>query len=63
MYVVILAIESFIAYGWFIETKGKALEEIAVLFDKDQAEVFEVEMAKTEGVIGVEEREEAEKKV
>lgn len=63
MYVVILAIESFIAYGWFIETKGKALEEIAVLFDKDQAEVLEVEMAKTEGVIGVEEREEVEKKV
>lgn len=38
VYVVILAVESFIAYGWFIETKGKALEEIAVLFDKDQAE-------------------------
>lgn len=63
MYVVILAIESFIAYGWFIETKGKALEEIAVLFDKEQAEVLEVEMAKTEGMIGIEEQEEVEKKV
>ncbi|KAM0212560.1 hypothetical protein ACHAPQ_004927 [Fusarium lateritium] len=37
VYVAILALESFIAYGWFVETKGKALEEIAILFDKDEA--------------------------
>jgi hypothetical protein len=34
-----------------------------VLFDKGQAQVLEVEMAKTEGVIGIEEREEVAKKV
>lgn len=61
VYVVILAIESFIAYGWFIETKGKALEEIAVLFDKEHAEVFEVENVKAEAI--VKEQEEADKRV
>ncbi|KAH6887708.1 general substrate transporter [Thelonectria olida] len=35
VYVAVLAAESFIAYGWFVETKGKTLEEIAVIFDKD----------------------------
>lgn len=39
VYVVILVIESCIAYGWFVETKGKALEEIAVIFDGDKADV------------------------
>lgn len=39
VYVVILAIESFIAYGWFLETKGKALEEIAMIFDGEEADV------------------------
>lgn len=39
VYVVILVIESFIAYGFFVETKGKALEEIAVIFDGDDADV------------------------
>lgn len=39
VYVVILVFESLIAYGWFLETKGKALEEIAVLFDGEQADV------------------------
>ena len=39
VYVVILSIESFIAYGWFLETKGKALEEIAVIFDGEAADV------------------------
>ncbi|KFY71215.1 hypothetical protein V499_08577 [Pseudogymnoascus sp. VKM F-103] len=53
VYVVILAIESFIAYGWFVETKGRALEEIAVLFDGEEAEVItaaksEVEIAQVE---------------
>ncbi|KAK2669801.1 Sugar/inositol transporter [Fusarium oxysporum f. sp. vasinfectum] len=38
VYVAILAVEGFIAYGWFVETKGKALEEIAILFDKDEAD-------------------------
>lgn len=38
-YVVILVVESIIAYGWFIETKGRALEEIAVLFDGEEADV------------------------
>ncbi|KAL4881057.1 general substrate transporter [Aspergillus karnatakaensis] len=36
VYVVIIAIECIIAYGWFIETKGKGLEEIAVLFDGEK---------------------------
>lgn len=31
--------ESIVAYGFFVETKGKALEEIAVIFDGDQANV------------------------
>ncbi|KAH7012459.1 general substrate transporter [Microdochium trichocladiopsis] len=39
VYVAILAVESFIAYGWFLETKGKALEEIAVIFDGEAADV------------------------
>ncbi|KAH6616812.1 general substrate transporter [Boeremia exigua] len=40
VYVVILLVESFIAYGWFLETKGKALEEIAVIFDGEAADVM-----------------------
>jgi MFS family permease len=36
VYVAVLAVESFIAYGWFLETKGKALEEIAVIFDGEE---------------------------
>jgi MFS family permease len=39
VYVVILVIESAIAYGWFVETKGRALEEIAVIFDGEAADV------------------------
>ncbi|TDZ32841.1 Lactose permease [Colletotrichum spinosum] len=39
VYVAILAVESFVAYGWFLETKGKALEEIAVIFDGEEANV------------------------
>lgn len=41
VYVAILAVESLIAYGWFIETKGKALEEIAVLFDGEEARLID----------------------
>lgn len=53
VYIVILAIECFIAYGWFVETKGRALEEIAVIFDGEEAEVMtvaksEVEIAQVE---------------
>lgn len=40
VYVAVLAVESFIAYGWFLETKGKALEEIAVIFDGEEADVL-----------------------
>lgn len=39
VYVAVLIVESFIAYGWFLETKGKALEEIAVIFDGESADV------------------------
>lgn len=39
VYVAVLAVESLIAYGWFIETKGKALEEIAVIFDGEESNV------------------------
>ncbi len=39
VYVVILVIESVIAYGWFLETKGMSLEEIAVLFDGEEADI------------------------
>jgi MFS family permease len=39
VYVAVLATESFIAYGWFLETKGKALEEIAVIFDGEDGDV------------------------
>ncbi|RKL20206.1 hypothetical protein BFJ68_g2915 [Fusarium oxysporum] len=39
VYVAVLIVESFIAYGWFLETKGKALEEIAVIFDGEAADV------------------------
>ncbi|KAH6723180.1 general substrate transporter [Leptodontidium sp. MPI-SDFR-AT-0119] len=39
VYVVILLIESIIAYLFFLETKGKALEEISVLFDGEEADV------------------------
>lgn len=48
VYVVILAIECFIAYGWFVETKGKALEEIAVIFDGAQADVKAIVTAKAD---------------
>lgn len=48
VYVVILAVESFIAYGFFVETKGRGLEEIAVIFDGDDADVKAVALEKTE---------------
>lgn len=64
VYVAILSVESFIAYGWFIETKGKALEEIALLFDKDQVEVLQVELVETDKADGkYDEPEEVEKRV
>ncbi|KAI0383485.1 general substrate transporter [Hypomontagnella monticulosa] len=65
VYVAILAAESFIAYGWFLETKGKALEEIAVIFDGEQADVrVEAEAAKTERAFAaVEETEDVHRKV
>ena len=61
VYVVILAIESFIAYGWFIETKGKALEEIAVLFDGEDARLIE-DVQKGEVVAKADEVQDAGKK-
>ncbi|KAL6407564.1 uncharacterized protein AUP68_08583 [Ilyonectria robusta] len=57
VYVLILAVESFIAYGWFVETKGKTLEEIAVIFDGAEGDC--VAGAKTSKVIHVEETENA----
>lgn len=57
VYVAILAVESFIAYGWFVETKGKTLEEIAVIFDGAEGDC--VASAKTSKVIHVEETENA----
>lgn len=65
VYVAILAVESFIAYGWFLETKGKALEEIAVIFDGEQADVrAETVGAKAEMMpTSVEETEHAHRKV
>jgi MFS family permease len=57
VYVVILAVESFIAYGWFLETKGKALEEIAVIFDGESADV-----RVAEGKLAIEETENVERK-
>ncbi|KAI8296385.1 Lactose permease [Colletotrichum sp. SAR11_240] len=63
VYVVILAVESFIAYGWFLETKGKALEEIAVIFDGEQANVRLDEGGKGDGPVDVEESEHATTKV
>ncbi|CAI7568198.1 unnamed protein product [Penicillium palitans] len=36
VYVVILVIESIIAYGWFVETGGRSLEEIKEIFDGGQ---------------------------
>lgn len=54
----ILAVESFIAYGWFVETKGKALEEIAIIFDKEAAEHIQGEDKDGEKfVVDVEEHE------
>jgi MFS family permease len=47
VYVAVLIVESFIAYGWFIETKGKALEEIAVLFDGEAADITATDMTKS----------------
>jgi hypothetical protein len=44
----ILALESFIAYGWFLETKGKGLEEIAVLFDGADADHLVKELASSD---------------
>ncbi|KAM0278782.1 hypothetical protein ACHAQH_004973 [Verticillium albo-atrum] len=63
VYVAILAVESFIAYGWFLETKGKALEEIAVIFDGEAADVRMDEGKKMEGVVDVEETESIHRKV
>ncbi|CAJ0543771.1 Ff.00g039180.m01.CDS01 [Fusarium sp. VM40] len=64
VYVVILAVESFIAYGWFVETKGKALEEIAIIFDKEAAEHIQGEKKDGEKfVVDVEEHEVAGQRV
>ncbi|CRK40748.1 hypothetical protein BN1708_008331 [Verticillium longisporum] len=63
VYVAILAVESFIAYGWFLETKGKALEEIAVIFDGEAADVRMDEGKKLEGLVDVEETENVHRKV
>ncbi|GKT51599.1 lactose permease [Colletotrichum spaethianum] len=63
VYVAILAVESFVAYGWFLETKGKALEEIAVIFDGEDANVRMNESGKGEGPDDVEETEHATSKV
>ncbi|KAF6809051.1 lactose permease [Colletotrichum plurivorum] len=60
VYVAILAVESFVAYGWFLETKGKALEEIAVIFDGEDANVRAHESGKGDDV---EETEHATSKV
>ncbi|KAM0335308.1 hypothetical protein ACHAQA_000353 [Verticillium albo-atrum] len=61
VYVAILAVECFIAYGWFIETKGKALEEISVLFDGKDASV-QLEDRKQVDMVEVEEAETPVKK-
>lgn len=53
VYVVVLAVESAIAYGWFLETKGKALEEIAVIFDGEEADVSRHHAMGKEGEEGV----------
>ncbi|KAK1725528.1 lactose permease [Colletotrichum acutatum] len=63
VYVAILAVEACIAYGWFLETKGKALEEIAVIFDGEEANVRIAENGKGHGPIEVEETEHATSKV
>lgn len=39
VYVVILVIESIIAYGWFVETRGRSLEEIKEIFDGEEESV------------------------
>ncbi|RBR24852.1 uncharacterized protein FIESC28_02342 [Fusarium coffeatum] len=49
VYVAVLVVESFIAYGWFLETKGKALEEIAVIFNGESADVTDIAI-KSKGV-------------
>ena len=54
VYVAILAVESFIAYGWFIETKGKALEEIAMLFGDEDIETVAVKKLDPSGEVSVE---------
>jgi MFS family permease len=65
VYVAILVAESFIAYGWFLETKGKALEEIAVIFDGESADVrLDAEAAKAgDATVIVEEAENVDRKV
>lgn len=66
VYVAILAVESFVAYGWFLETKGKALEEIAVIFDGGEADVRSgAEASKAVAELGgsVEQTEDVHKKV
>jgi hypothetical protein len=59
--VAIIAVECFIAYGWFIETKGKALEEISVLFDGKDASV-QVDERKQADMLEVEDSGVPEKK-
>ncbi|KAK7755350.1 hypothetical protein SLS62_002576 [Diatrype stigma] len=56
---------TFIAYGWFLETKGKAMEEIAVIFDGRGADVrVGAEASNAVAELGsVEETEEAHKVV
>ncbi|UQC87169.1 lactose permease [Colletotrichum lupini] len=63
VYVAILAVEACVAYGWFLETKGKALEEIAVIFDGEEANVRIAENGKGDGPIDVVETEHATSKV
>jgi MFS family permease len=54
VYVASLAMESFIAYGWFLETKGKALEEIAIIFDGESADVRDNHLGQKNEVEAVE---------
>lgn len=50
VYVVILVVEGLIAYCFFLETKGKALEEIAILFDGEEADVKAMAEGKLAGL-------------
>jgi len=51
VYIVVLVIECLVIYFYFVETRGPTLEEIALLFDGENANVASEPMSEKVGVV------------